>query len=184
MYFINQKLNRFSDQNVLHVYSNNGERFLTNLQFPVSKVWPTRLGILLEKIASTTIIQNHTIMMPRLFSLTHPLEEICPVLNKPNSNNISYLVESEYQILFSDENCDLLLLYDKRQAKHFISRLRKANNEEINYISNQNDTGFMNTTHQYSMSKNPNLTNLHSVAAGSSYSSFTQNSLKRLSGKL
>lgn len=179
------------DQNVLHVYSSNGERHLTNLQFPVSKVWPTKTGILLEKLASSTVVQNHTIMMPRLFSLTHPLEEMCPVLYKPRNNHVRYLVDSQYQILFSDECCNMLLMYDRRLNEHFIALLRRATEDEIANIGNQNETGYINFSYSpfFSSAVNKHLnmgnntTNLQSTATGNSYSSFTQNSMKRLNGK-
>ncbi|XP_075158873.1 anaphase promoting complex subunit 1 [Haematobia irritans] len=159
------------DQNSLRVYCSNGEDFLSNLEFPISNVWPTRFGILLEKISSNTIIQNHSISMPRLFSLAHPLDEICPVLNKSATNVISYLIESDYKIIFSDENSDLLLLCDTKIGKHFISRLRKASSEEIQYIGAQNETVFGNT-HQFSAHK-PNL----GVTVGG-HGSFSQSSMK------
>ncbi|XP_037936242.1 anaphase-promoting complex subunit 1 [Teleopsis dalmanni] len=129
------------DSNSLRVYCSNGEDFLNNLEFPVSNVWPTRFGILLEKVASKTVVQNMTIAMPRLFSLSHPLDEICPVLNKTSTNIISYLIESDYIIIFSSEISDLLLLYDNKIGKHFVSRLRRATEEEINAVGGQNETG-------------------------------------------
>uniref|UniRef100_A0A1I8M2U1 Uncharacterized protein n=1 Tax=Musca domestica TaxID=7370 RepID=A0A1I8M2U1_MUSDO len=144
------------DQNSLRVYCSNGEDFLSNLEFPVSHVWPTRFGILLEKVASNTIIQNHSISMPRLFSLSHPLDEICPVLNKSSTNVISYLIESDYKIIFSDEKSDLLLLCDTKLGKHFISRLRKASAEEVQYIGAQNETVLGSSVNQFSVHK-PNL---------------------------
>ncbi|XP_023295773.2 anaphase-promoting complex subunit 1 [Lucilia cuprina] len=162
------------DQTSLRVYCSNGEDFLSNLEFPISHVWPTRFGILLEKVASNTIIQNHTISMPRLFSLSHPLDEICPVLNKSATNVISYLIESDYNIIFSDENSDLLLLYDTKIGKHFISKLRKASPDEIQYIGAQNETVLGSTVHQFSMHKGGST--LGQNAAGQC--SFSQSSVK------
>uniref|UniRef100_A0A1A9WDA7 Uncharacterized protein n=1 Tax=Glossina brevipalpis TaxID=37001 RepID=A0A1A9WDA7_9MUSC len=135
------------DQNSLRVYCSTGEDYLASLEFPVSNVWQTRFGILLEKIASNTIIQNHTISMPRLFSMAHPLNEICPVLNKSAAGVISYLIESYYKIIFSDENSDLILLYDVKIRKHFLSQLRKATDDEIQYIGSQNETSCASTAH-------------------------------------
>lgn len=165
------------DQTSLRVYCSNGEDFLSNLEFPISHVWPTRFGILLEKEASNTIIQNHTISMPRLFSLSHPLDEICPVLNKSATNVISYLIESDYSIIFSDENSDLLLLYDTKIGKHFISKLRKASSDEIQYIGAQNETVFGSTVHQFSKGGST----IGQNAAGQC--SFSQSSIKFPGGK-
>ena len=155
---------------------------MSNLEFPISHVWPTCFGLLLEKVASNTIIQNHTISMPRLFSLAHPLDEICPVLNKSATNVISYLIESDYNIIFSDENSDLLLLYDTKIGKHFISRLRKATADEIQYIGAQNETVLGSTSHQFSMNKGSNVGNVPATTTGQC--SFTQSSMKFTGGKL
>ncbi|XP_054087608.1 anaphase-promoting complex subunit 1 [Zeugodacus cucurbitae] len=132
------------DQSALHIYCSNGEDYLCNLEFPVSHVWPTSFGILLEKVASSAIIQNHAISMPRLFSLAHPLQEICPVICK-TSTNVGYLVESDYNIIYTSESSDLVLLYDNRIGKQFIARLRKATEEEIQYVGIQNETALGGT---------------------------------------
>lgn len=117
--------------------------------------------------------------MPRLFSLAHPLDEICPVLNKSATNVISYLIESDYNIIFSDENSDLLLLYDTKIGKHFISKLRKATADEIQYIGAQNETVLGSTVHQFSMHKGTST--LGQNAAGQC--SFSQSSMKFPGGK-
>ncbi|XP_067639434.1 anaphase-promoting complex subunit 1 isoform X2 [Eurosta solidaginis] len=118
------------DQTALRIYCSNGEDFLCNLEFPVSNVWPTINA--------------------------HPLNEICPVLCKSATNVIGYLVESDYNIVYSSENSDLVLLYDNKIGKQFISRLRKATEEEIQYVSAQNETALSGTVgglQQHSMNR-------------------------------
>lgn len=85
------------DCNSLKVYSKNGENLITSVEYPINKVWITKCCILLEKDASTTFIDGHQIPMPRLFSLTHALDEMFPVLLKAQ-NVISYISEDEYQV--------------------------------------------------------------------------------------
>ncbi|XP_004520043.1 anaphase-promoting complex subunit 1 [Ceratitis capitata] len=133
------------DKTALRIYCSNGEDYLCNLEFPVSHVWSTNYGILLEKIPSSAIVQNHAISMPRLFSLSHSLHEICPVICKTATNVISYVVESDYNIIYTSEHSDLVLLYDNRIGKQFISRLRKATEEEIQYVGIQNETALGGT---------------------------------------
>lgn len=72
--------------------------------------------------------------MPRLFSLTHPLDEMSPVLFKTSTGIISYLTESDYKIIFSDPSMDLLLMYDNKIGKHFVAKLRKATEDEANAV--------------------------------------------------
>lgn len=117
--------------------------------------------------------------MPRLFSLSHPLDEICPVLNKSATNVISYLIETEYTIIFSSERSHLLLLYDTKIGKHFISKLRKATSEEIQYIGAQNETVLASTVNQFSIVKG--ASNLAPNIAAQC--NFSQNSPKFTGGK-
>lgn len=127
-------LSFFSDSTSLRVYLSTGEDYLASLEFSVSNTWSTRYGILLEKNASTTTIDIHSIPMPRLFSLSHPLDEMSPVLIKSNSGSISYLTESDYKVIFVCAENDLVLMYDNKTGKHFVSKLRKASMQEANSV--------------------------------------------------
>lgn len=100
----------------------------------MSNVWHTKLGILLEKNASCTTVQSHTISMPRLFSLTHPLDEMCPVLIRSSAGIVSYLTESDYKVVFASVDNDLVLLFDNKSGKHFAAKLRKATTDETNVV--------------------------------------------------
>lgn len=122
------------DSKSLRVYLNTGEDYLTSLEFLVSNVWHTKFGILLEKIASNATIESHSISMPRLFSLSHPLDEMCPVLIKGINGSVGYFTESDYKIIFACAENDLVLLYDKKVGKHFVSCLRTATSEETGVV--------------------------------------------------
>lgn len=127
------------DGSTLKVYCSNGENFVTSIECPVSNVWVARHGILLEKEPSNTVLEAHSIPMPRLFSLTHPLDEMCPVLIKMN-NTTAYLTEAEYRIVFSCEKNDLVLMFDEKTAKHFVCFLRKATDEEKTIVGCGNES--------------------------------------------
>jgi anaphase-promoting complex subunit 1 len=85
------------DCNSLKVFSKNGENLITSVEYPINQVWITKFCILLEKDASTTFIDGHQIPMPRVFSLTHALDDMFPVLLKAQ-NIISYISEDEYKV--------------------------------------------------------------------------------------
>ncbi|XP_055370778.1 anaphase-promoting complex subunit 1 isoform X2 [Condylostylus longicornis] len=128
------------DSTCLRVYCSNGEDYLTNLEFAVSHVWSTKYGILLEKEASNAIIQTHLISMPRFFTLTHPLDEMCPLLSKSSTGGIGYLTEADYKIIFTTPQSDLILLFDNKIGKHFVAKLRKATEDEIHVVGCANET--------------------------------------------
>lgn len=144
------------DSASIRFYSENGEDFVTNLEFPVSNVWNSKIGIVLEKEASNAIVQNHAISMPRIFSLIHPLHEMAPILNKSQFGTISYLTETEYKVIFVSDESDLVLMYDNKIGKHFIAKLRKATEDEINFVGccqDQNST-VNNSNHRSNFSHN------------------------------
>lgn len=98
-------------------------------------MWTSRFGILLEKTASTAHLPNATsVPMPRLFSLAHPLEEMCPVLVRPLIGTMGYMLDSDYRVVYTDARTDLVLMYDNKMKKHFVSRLRRATDEEATAI--------------------------------------------------
>ncbi|XP_065086104.1 anaphase-promoting complex subunit 1-like [Ochlerotatus camptorhynchus] len=124
----------------LKVYCSSGENFGTSIECPISNVWVSTHGILLEKEPSSAVLETHSIPMPRLFSLTHPLDEMCPVLIKIN-NSTAYLTEAEYRVVFSCEENNLVLMFDEKLAKHFVCFLRKATEEEKSDMGWGNDSG-------------------------------------------
>lgn len=127
------------DGTCLKVYFKNGEDYVTAIENPISKVWVTRQALLMEKDPSNATIENLTVPMPRLFSLTHPLAEMSPILIKTQMS-CSYLVEADYKIIYSSYESDLVLMFDLRIGKHFVCRLRKATPDEIQLVSGLNDT--------------------------------------------
>lgn len=133
------------DGSSLKVYCSSGENFVTSIECPISNVWISSHGILLEKEPSNALIDTHSIPMPRLFSLTHPLDEMCPVLIKMN-NTTSYLTEAEYRVVFSCEENKLVLMFDEKLGKHFVCFLRKATDEEKNDIGCGSDSVSLSNT--------------------------------------
>lgn len=136
------------DQDALRVYCDDGEDFLANLDFPISKLWQTTHGLLLEKDSSNALISHLSIPMPRLFSMSHPLHEACPVVLKTSTNSTGYMTEPEYSVVFTAEDSDLVLLYDAKFFKHFVARLRKVTPEEVNYVSQQQQQDLLTHTLQ------------------------------------
>lgn len=83
----------------LKVYCKNGENYITSIETPISKIWMTKHCLLIEKEASTDLIDGHPLPMPRIFSLKHPLDDMYPVLLKVQLL-VSYITEDEYKVSF------------------------------------------------------------------------------------
>ncbi|XP_024938958.1 anaphase-promoting complex subunit 1 isoform X2 [Cephus cinctus] len=138
------------DSYTLKVFTESGEDYVSSLQFQVSAVWPTKYGILLEKSqvpitvsryasleANRLALQNES-HLPVAFSLMHPLDEICPLLMK--HGNISYMCESNQQIVFTSSEPSLAVVYDTKTGLHSVYKIRKALAEECQIVCGSNDT--------------------------------------------
>ncbi|XP_060661715.1 anaphase-promoting complex subunit 1 [Drosophila nasuta] len=160
------------EQDALRVYCDNGEDFVANLDFPISHLWQTVHGLLLEKDSSNALVSHLSIPMPRLFSMSHPLHEACPVVLKTSTNSTGYMTEPEYSVVFTAEDSDLVLLYDAKFFKHFVARLRKVTPDEVNNVSQQQHQDLLmhqtlqghrgtlgsSTIHSFSSTKNTGAT--------------------------
>lgn len=154
------------DANSLRVYFKNGEDYMTAIENPISKVWVSRQSLILEKDSACTQIGEATVPMPRFFSLTHPLNEMCPLLIK-NIAGISYIVEADYRIIFASPETDLILMFDLRIGKHFVCRLRRCTTEEINQVAVIPDTTCNSSINLTSNTGFHNISSFHSMKSSS-----------------
>lgn len=83
----------------LKVYTRNGESLVTAIEVPISKIWITKYCVLIQKDASSTLVDGLSMSMPRFFSLTHALNEMFPVLLK-SQNMLNYIVEDEFKVIY------------------------------------------------------------------------------------
>lgn len=85
------------DTSSLKAYALTGENLVTSIESPISKIWITKFCVIVEKEASMSVIDEHALPMPRIFSLAHPLDDMFPVLIKSNLL-VSYITEAEYKV--------------------------------------------------------------------------------------
>lgn len=119
------------DSETLRVYSPCGEDYRTSFPFPVSNVMQTKYGLLMEKNASTASVDDmHSIAMPRLYSLSHPLNDICPTLFRGLNGHTSFITEQRITVAFTIMECNLVMVHDGKIGKHVLCKLRKATQDE------------------------------------------------------
>ncbi|XP_058056277.1 anaphase-promoting complex subunit 1 [Anopheles bellator] len=116
------------DRDVLQVYCDTGETYAAKVECPIAAIWLIPCGILLEKDPSRSVLETEAIPMPRLFTLTYPTDDMRPVLLQHASSTsvATYLTEPQYRVVFTCEQLELVLLYDKQRDTHFVCRLRPA----------------------------------------------------------
>ncbi|XP_052748922.1 anaphase-promoting complex subunit 1 [Galleria mellonella] len=67
--------------------------------------------------------------LPTCFSLSHPLDEVTPILMK-SSQGLQYYTDGDLQIIFVSTNPSIVLLYDWKLGTHSLWKIRKALRDE------------------------------------------------------
>lgn len=98
-------------------------------------------------------IDESDIELPTCFSLSHPLDEMAPMLIKLPHANTQYYKDGSYKIVFVSETPSICLIYSTRTKLHSLYLLRKATSEECNSVCGN----FNKTTEILSPSGNLNL---------------------------
>jgi hypothetical protein len=123
------------------------------LPFSVSHMNPLNTGLLLQR-ATEGEAASTTRGLPVLFTLCHPMSDLCPVATKPStSTQGGYVTDPHLEIVSScPQNRDLLLLYHKTSHTHTICEVKPAATEDI--------PAHMNTPHgrKGSLSSTPRST--------------------------
>uniref|UniRef100_A0AAG5DRA5 Anaphase-promoting complex subunit 1 n=1 Tax=Anopheles atroparvus TaxID=41427 RepID=A0AAG5DRA5_ANOAO len=135
------------DDEVLHVYCDNGDTYGTRLDCPISAIWPTPFGLMFEKDPALSQVMNlPSEPMPRLFTVPYPTDEMKPVLIITSDIFFScnYMCQPEHRVVFASDQAPMVLIYDKRERKHFICWMRLASEEEKATVqSSETDDSFL-----------------------------------------
>lgn len=81
--------------------------------------------------------------LPTCFSLSHPLDEVIPILVKSSPQGLQYYNDGDLQIVFVSSDPSILLTYDWKMQTHSLWKIRKAFREEcLSMCPNMNTTTF------------------------------------------
>lgn len=84
---------------------------------------------------------DQDVPLPTCFSLSHPLDEVTPVLMKSPTQGLQYYNDGDTQIIFVSTNPSIILLYDWKLNIHSLWKIRKALRDEcLSICPNMNST--------------------------------------------
>lgn len=84
---------------------------------------------------------DHDVPLPTCFSLSHPLDEVTPILMKSPSQGLQYYNDGDLQIIFVSTCPSVILLYDWKLGAHSLWKIRKASRDEcLSMCPNMNST--------------------------------------------
>ncbi|CAH0388207.1 unnamed protein product [Bemisia tabaci] len=164
------------DDSKINVFTEDGEDFMSALEFKVTGAWNTKYGLLIERVLRQPS-QMHTIKdmstphgdnssaskldgsgLATMFSLLHPLDEMAPLLvMKPGSGGVYYMCEPSMKVVFTSSEPSLCMLYDFKTGLHSLWKIRKTTTEECLFTCGQENSlsasitqsHFLSNTHTY-----------------------------------
>ncbi|PRP74605.1 putative anaphase-promoting complex subunit, partial [Planoprotostelium fungivorum] len=139
------------DELLLSIYdTSSGQDFYSSTPTRVSSLWPTPFGLLVQRdVNNHRSLFSHSDMdqsfsraqgmevsmrdqcAPVIFSMGHPLEELCPVsyhnsfidLDNPSQ---AFITEEQFHIVWSSIHLPIVVLFDKNIKKHSIWKIHPA----------------------------------------------------------
>uniref|UniRef100_A0A3Q2CTV5 Anaphase-promoting complex subunit 1 n=1 Tax=Cyprinodon variegatus TaxID=28743 RepID=A0A3Q2CTV5_CYPVA len=124
----------------INVHTVTGKDFISPLPFQVSNVWATKFGLLLERKNTANDSQPNLPgeLLPIVFSMLHPLDEIAPIVCKPSglfsSSRVQYVSDSNMKIVFTCCEPSLVISYDTVQGTHTVWALRRVTHDECSMV--------------------------------------------------
>lgn len=98
--------------------------------------------------------------LPTCFSLTHPLDDVTPILVKSHQG-LQYYNDSDLQIIFASANPSIVFTYDWKLGIHSLWKLRKTTRDEcLTMCPNPNTSETLSQTCEFG-SRSFNLGNKH-----------------------
>uniref|UniRef100_A0A8C5E585 Anaphase-promoting complex subunit 1 n=1 Tax=Gouania willdenowi TaxID=441366 RepID=A0A8C5E585_GOUWI len=121
----------------VNVHSVTGKDFISPLPFQVRAVaWATKFGLLLERKneGNDAHLVSPGELLPTVFSMLHPLDEIAPVVCKPTGmfegSSVQYVCDTSMKIVFTCCKPSIVVSYDTVQGIHSVWTLRNVTNDE------------------------------------------------------
>uniref|UniRef100_A0A0A9VWC5 Anaphase-promoting complex subunit 1 n=2 Tax=Lygus hesperus TaxID=30085 RepID=A0A0A9VWC5_LYGHE len=145
----------------ISVFVEEGQEYITPLQFKVANAWATKFGLLLERVAHSHMDQSsepcNCDELTTVFSLLHPLDEISPLLSLKQGGVLSYMNDPAFKVVYTCQDPSLCLLYNTQTGLHSIWKLRWTSAEEKEGMCGQPSAALINTSIFSNSPLNPNL---------------------------
>lgn len=142
----------------LSIFDTLGQHFQVPLPFAYQEIHSTTSGLIIERFCDP-LDDSH---LPTLFAMTHPTQEISPVLFKPlqpasKNPNISATSIANLRILYHampnfvsiiacHNTLPLCLTYSSQECQHSIWLVRRVVDEELDEYQRYNDESTIQTT--------------------------------------
>lgn len=129
------------DSTSLRAFTEKGEDFRSGLPFQISGAWNTKYGLMLERqvsdasqhsfrTGSTHITDPRDSQHPRIYSLSHPLDDFCPVVFK--CGPMKTTTSLSLKVIFTSCEPSICVAYDWCRGRHSVFLYRRLQLSEHN----------------------------------------------------
>ncbi|XP_077546516.1 anaphase promoting complex subunit 1 [Haemaphysalis longicornis] len=142
----------------LRCFSRSGEDYSRSVPFIVSRLWPMRYGLLIERrspladarYASCVPLEENAATCV-LFSLLHPLDEVIPAVTRTSVHGhipkLDYLQPSaDSEVVHVSEMPSLLVMYNRSHGAHSVWEVRRTTAEEDQFFDGIGGQGDVDRT--------------------------------------
>ena len=130
----------------IYVHEDTGQEYMATLQFPVQNVWNIKYGLLMERKINSKEGLCDGDNLPTIFSMTHPLDEIKPLVYKLGPQfPAQFFTDDNYEVVdtINNKNDTWVVLFHKTNG-HSIWKCKFATNKDIeDVMGNSTNTGHM-----------------------------------------
>ncbi|KAG5893112.1 hypothetical protein JTB14_019316 [Gonioctena quinquepunctata] len=134
-----------TDSHCIKAYTPKGEDYTVAVPFGVSKLWNTKFGIFIEKEQGSFPKESLYETRATLFSLTYPLDDVCPVVMN-QSGNLTIINNSNLKVVFTNDTPSICMVYDTSTKQHSVYRIRKLKPDERDF-GDKISTGCFSPSH-------------------------------------
>ncbi|CAN8002147.1 unnamed protein product [Ixodes hexagonus] len=130
----------------IHSFSRSGEDYTTPVPFVVSRAWPIKQGLLLERSVPGGGSKTSSSALSVLFSLLHPLDEVTPVVTRITVHGhiptLAYLQSAaNVRVVLTCDEPSVALLYHGDQGTHSVWEVRRTTAEEDQFACSVKQCG-------------------------------------------
>ena len=123
------------EKSKITVLTRDGDEFILAVPYEIHKMWPTKFGLIIEKLPNTTPD------LPNWFSLYHPLEEMLPIVLRDGNDrdHVSFARDKKLKFVLTSENPSICVTFNGATGLHCIWLIRKAEVDETLFLGGRSN---------------------------------------------
>lgn len=149
------------------IFNGLGQHFQIPLPFTFNNVYPTKVGLVIER--ATSPLDDSP--LPILHAITQPTREMSPILFKLKTKSqelnydLTYSMPNNLTIVSCHDDLPICLMYNSHESQHSLWKIRRTTDEEIDEFQNNNEQSTFTHLNSSSFREGPSQTSLSNISS-------------------